>query len=57
MIDTMVLEFIRQIQNPFFDFIMPIFTILGDKGFIWIILGVSLLFFRKSIIIPSLFYI
>ena len=48
MIDTMVLEFIRQIQNPFFDFIMPIFTILGDKGFIWIILGVSLLFFRKS---------
>ncbi len=48
MIDKIVFDFMMQIHNPLFDFVMPIITRLGDKGFIWICLALVLLGFKKS---------
>lgn len=45
-----ILEWINKnlTTNNFFNKIMRLFTFLGDKGFIWIIIGILLLCFKKS---------
>ena len=46
--DFLILDFIQQnIKNPFFDFLMPLITALGDGGLIWIIAAVVLLILPK----------
>jgi undecaprenyl-diphosphatase len=47
-IDINILYFIREsFSNPVMDKLMVIITNLGDKGFIWIVIGVILLAQRK----------
>lgn len=42
--DFLILDFIQQyIKNPFFDFLMPCITALGNGGFIWIVATIILL--------------
>ncbi len=49
MVDGEVLLFLQEyIRNPVLDVIFKAITHLGDKGAIWIVLGVLLLFFEKS---------
>ena len=50
--DFLILDFINEyIKNPFFDFLMPKITALGNGGFIWILCSAILLAipkYRKS---------
>lgn len=47
-LDINILNFIRNsFSNPVMDKLMIFFTSLGDKGFIWIVIGVVLLFQKK----------
>lgn len=47
-IDFTILNFIKQnFSCAFFDFIMPKITMLADKGFLWILCGIILLFIKK----------
>ena len=36
-IDIAILEFIQQFQCPFLDFMMNVFSLIGEMAFIWII--------------------
>ncbi len=46
--DQSILQWIYQnLHNPFSDFIMKLFTNLGDWGFLWIIISVILLCKKK----------
>lgn len=46
--DFLILDFIQQyIKNPFFDFLLPRITALGNGGFIWIIAAIVLLLIPK----------
>ena len=48
-IDFAILDFIQSaIKNFILDPVMMVFSYAGDKGAIWIILGLVLLFFRKT---------
>lgn len=48
-IDARILETIQKVfANPFFDAVLPVFTGFGDIGQIWIVLGIVLLFFKKT---------
>lgn len=47
-IDNAVLDFLQQIDNDILDRIMVFITRLGDGGFIWILLAIILLCFRKT---------
>ena len=47
--DFRILDWIQtNLKNPFFDFIMPIITSLGDGGAIWILTSIILLYFQKT---------
>ncbi len=46
-IDTWMLSFADSIKNPFMDTLMPFITKLGDKGIIWIIIAMLLIYFPK----------
>lgn len=47
-VDFAVLEFIQEkLRCGFLDVVMPFMTHLGDKGIIWIVTAVVLLFFKK----------
>lgn len=44
-----ILDFIREnLSCGFLDYLMRFFTFLGDEGWIWILTGVVLLFFKKT---------
>lgn len=44
-----ILDFIAaNLHNPFLDWLMPLITHLGDKGIIWILLGLALLLLPKE---------
>ncbi len=45
--DFAVLDGIQSIRNEFLDFLMPLITMLGDKGIFWIAVGLAFLFFKK----------
>lgn len=45
--DFAVLDGIQSIRNGFLDFIMPLITLLGDKGLFLIAVGLLMLFFKK----------
>lgn len=48
-IDISVLRFIREfIANPVLDFLMPIITLIGEHGLLWIITAIILLLFKKT---------
>lgn len=47
-IDFLILDFIKEyIKNPFFDFLMPKITALGNGGIIWIVAAIVLLAIPK----------
>ncbi|MGN0479721.1 MAG: phosphatase PAP2 family protein [Hominenteromicrobium sp.] len=47
--DAAVMEFIQtHFHTPAADAVFPVLTALGEAGLIWIILAVTLLFFRKT---------
>ena len=48
MIDIFVLEFMNSISNPLFDNVMPFITKLGDKGLIWILLALIMLYYKQT---------
>lgn len=45
--DFAVLDGIQSIRNEFLDFLMPLITMLGDKGIFLIAVGLLMLFFKK----------
>ncbi len=48
-IDFQILDFIQEfIRSAFLDPIMRVFSYIGEIGAIWILLGITLLFFRKT---------
>lgn len=48
-LDFSILNFIHEhFQCGFLDWLMPKITFLGDKGLIWILLGIILLIFKKT---------
>lgn len=48
-IDFSILDFIQEnIRNAFLDPVMAVLGYLGEAGAVWIILGIVLLFFRKT---------
>ena len=48
LIDISILRFIREyFSSPLMDSIMIFITNLGDRGFIWIIIGIILLISKK----------
>ncbi|MEG0995074.1 MAG: phosphatase PAP2 family protein [Bacilli bacterium] len=47
-VDKYILQLIKTyLFNPFFDYIMPLITMLGDNGLIWIIIALGLLIIKK----------
>ena len=47
--DLSVLRFIRHnIANPVLDFIMPVITLIGEDGILWIAVAIALLCFKKT---------
>lgn len=47
--DNCVLDFIQRVfRCDVLDFVMPYITLLGENGILWIILGISLLFYKKT---------
>ncbi len=46
--DWAVLDFIQSIRTPFGDAVMPAISIIGNGGFIWIVLGAVLLLYPKT---------
>ena len=47
--DLSVLRFIRQnIANPVLDFLMPLVTLIGEDGILWIAAAIALLCFKKT---------
>ena len=48
-LDLSVVRFIREyIANPVLDFLMPIITLIGEDGILWIAVSLALLCFRKT---------
>lgn len=48
-IDFGILDFIQQnLRNPFFDFLMPFFSAIGEAGIVWIVICVGMLFPKKT---------
>lgn len=48
-VDFSILNFIQEhFQCGFLNWLMPKITFLGDRGLIWILIGIIMLFFRKS---------
>ena len=47
--DFSIINFIQEnFRCGFLDAVMPFITSLGDVGFIWILISVILLFFKKT---------
>ena len=46
--DNAILDFLQELHNGFLDSVMIFFTRLGDGGFIWILLALILLCFKKT---------
>ena len=48
-IDISIVRFIREfIANPVLDFLMPIITLIGEDGLLWIVTSLLLLVFKKT---------
>ena len=48
-IDFQILDWIQaNMKCPFFDFLMPKLSLLGEWGVIWLVIGIVMLFFRKT---------
>ena len=48
-IDFQILDWIQaNMRSPFFDWLMPKLSLLGEWGIVWIVIGMILLFFRKT---------
>lgn len=47
-IDNAVVSFMQSIQNSFLNFIFDIFTVISEKGLVWIALGIFLVAFRRT---------
>ena len=48
-VDLTAVRFVREyLSNGFFDFIMPVVTLLGENGIFWIVVTVLMLVFRKT---------
>lgn len=47
-IDRSVLNFIKELQNPVLNLIMPLITALGNGGIIWIVTAAAALSFKKT---------
>ncbi|MGN1133585.1 MAG: phosphatase PAP2 family protein, partial [Oscillospiraceae bacterium] len=47
-IDFSILEFLQSLHNDVLNSIMHFFTFLGDKGFIWIVMALFLLFIPQT---------
>ena len=48
-IDFQILDWIQaNMRSPFFDWMMPKLSLLGEWGIVWIVIGMILLFFRKT---------
>lgn len=47
-LDLLIIDFIGQITNPVLDSIMPIISLTGNKGAIWIIISLMLLIPTKT---------
>ena len=48
-IDISCVRFIREhIACSFLDFIMPLITLIGEDGILWIVLSLVLMFFKKT---------
>lgn len=46
--DWAILDFIQSIRTPFGDAVMPAISILGNGGFIWVVLGAVLLIIPQT---------
>lgn len=46
--DNIILDFFSNINNPFLTSFLSFITHLGDSGLVWIVIGVLLLFFKKT---------
>lgn len=47
--DNCILDFIQNVLRcDVLDFLMPYITLLGEHGILWIILGITLLFYKKT---------
>ena len=47
--DNFILDFIQSsIRCDFLDFVMPIITLLGENGILWVIMGIVFCFFKKT---------
>lgn len=47
--DFTILRFIREnLSCEFLDFLMPIITMLGEYGCVWIVIALAFLFFKKT---------
>ena len=48
-LDFQILDWIQvNMRCPFSDWLMPKFSLLGEWGVIWIVIGIILLFFRRT---------
>lgn len=48
-IDFGILDFIQQnLRSPFFDFIMPFLSAIGEAGIVWIVICIGMLFPKKT---------
>lgn len=47
-IDTSILLFFQQLRNPITDPIMGFFSVIGNKGCVWIAIAILLLIFKKT---------
>lgn len=47
-IDVRILDFLQSIHNPITDIFFKYITYLGEDGFIWIVIALVLLFFKKT---------
>lgn len=46
--DYDILKAIQNIRCNFLDVVMPFFSTLGDKGLLWILIGFTLIMFKKT---------
>lgn len=48
-LDNYILDFIQRVfRCDVLDFLMPYITLLGENGILWVILGIVLVFFKKT---------
>lgn len=47
-LDRSILSAVSGWHTPFLDFWIPKLTVLGNGGILWVVLGIALLFFRRT---------